>query len=145
MQVFGQEFTSASFVCDYRPLKSEPYRVRLVVGGDRLSYFDDAGAPAATMLETKILLNSVISGAKDGARFMSVDLKDFFLATPMAKAEYMKISIKNFPQDIIDFYKLQDINMPSDMTPRHNRWAMLSERFSLRVLRHMGVSDEFSG
>ena len=104
----NQQVTYASFVCDYRPLKSEPYRVRLVVGGDRLSYFDDAGAPAATMLETKILINSVISGAKDGARFMSVDLKDFFLATPMAKAEYMKISIKNFPPDIIDFYNLQD-------------------------------------
>ena len=104
----AQQVTYASFVCDYRPLKSEPYRVRLVVGGDRLAYFDDAGAPAATMLETKILINSVISGAKDGARFMSVDLKDFFLATPMAQAEYMKISIKNFPQDIIDFYNLQD-------------------------------------
>ena len=31
------------------------------------------------MLETKLLVNSVIYDAKDGALFMSVDLKDFFL------------------------------------------------------------------
>ena len=28
--------TYANFVCDHRPLKSEPYRVILTVGGDRL-------------------------------------------------------------------------------------------------------------
>ena len=28
----------ASFVCDHRPLKSEPWRVRIMVGRDRLSY-----------------------------------------------------------------------------------------------------------
>ena len=48
------------------------------MGGDRLVYLDDAGAPAATMLETKLLLNSVISDAKRGARFMTVE-KVFFL------------------------------------------------------------------
>ena len=56
--------TYASFVCDYRPLKEEKYRVRLVVGGDKLHYSDDAGSPTATLIETKLLINSVISGAK---------------------------------------------------------------------------------
>ena len=39
----------------------------------------NTAAPAANSLETKILLNSVISGRKDGARFMTIDIKDFFL------------------------------------------------------------------
>ena len=30
--------TYTNFVCDYRPLKSEPHRLRLVVGGYRLDY-----------------------------------------------------------------------------------------------------------
>ena len=58
-----KKVTYACFVCDYRPLKPEQYRVRLVVGGDGLDYSEDAGAPAASMLETKISLNSVISDA----------------------------------------------------------------------------------
>ena len=68
----------ANFVCTHRPLKSEPNRIRLVVGGDSLTCDDDTSSPAASLLETKLMLNSVISDAKQGARFMSLDLKDFF-------------------------------------------------------------------
>ena len=50
----------------------------MVVGGNMLDYEEDAGAPAASLLETKLLLNSVISEAHKGARFMTCDLKDFF-------------------------------------------------------------------
>jgi hypothetical protein len=57
----GRKVTYANAVCDYRPLKDEPYRVRLTVGGDRLPYPADAGAPAATILEAKLLFNSVVS------------------------------------------------------------------------------------
>ena len=31
----------ASFACDYKPIKSEPYRVRCVDGGDKLDYIYD--------------------------------------------------------------------------------------------------------
>ena len=72
---------SASYVIiDHRPLKTEPWRVRLVVGGDKLLYEADAGSLASSLIETKILLNSTISDAEKGARSMSYDLKDFFLA-----------------------------------------------------------------
>ncbi len=37
---------------------------------------------------------------------MSLDLKDFFLATPMVRPEYMKVPLKYFPQDIIERYSL---------------------------------------
>ena len=101
--------TYASFVCDYRPLKSEPWRVRIVVGGDRLTYAEDAGSPTTDMLETKILINSVISDADKGARFLSLDLKDYFLASPMKNPEYMKVHISKFPSDIIQQYHLHSL------------------------------------
>ena len=47
----------------------------MTVGGDKLDYNDDAASPAATLLETKLLLNSVISDAHNGARFMTIDIK----------------------------------------------------------------------
>ena len=58
------------------------------------------------MLETKILINSVISDAKKGAHFMTTDLKDDFLNTPMARKEYMKVPYKYFPEDIRQRYNL---------------------------------------
>ncbi len=105
----NRRVTYANFVCDYRPLKSEPNRVRMVVGGDKLDYHEDAASPAASLLETKILINSTISDAHRGAKFLSCDLKDFFLATPMDRPEYMRIPISNFPQDIITKYKLLEL------------------------------------
>ena len=54
-------------------------------------YLDNAGSPAAKLTEMKLLVNSTILDATNGARFMSADIKDYFLETPMAKAEYMKV------------------------------------------------------
>ena len=73
----NRDITYATFVLDYQPLKTEPHRVRITVVSDKLSYNADVGAPAANILETKILINSTISDAKKGAQFMLVDLKDF--------------------------------------------------------------------
>ena len=61
------------------------------------------------MLETRILVNSVISDAGKGAQFLSCDLKDYFLATPMARPEYMKIAWKYFLTCIITRSDLQKI------------------------------------
>ena len=102
-----QKVTYGSFVCNFKPLKKEQYRIRLVAGGDILMYDEDTGAPAASLIETKLLINSVISDSDQGAQFLSCDLKDFFLATPMEKAEYMKVQYKYFPSDIRHKYNLQ--------------------------------------
>ena len=75
--------TYATFVCDVKPLKKETHRVRITVGGDRLDCADDTGSPAANLLETKLLVNSTISSAKYGAKFFSVDITNYFLASPM--------------------------------------------------------------
>ena len=98
--------TYSNFVCDHRPLKSEPWGVQLVVGDDKLPYLDDPGLPAANLLETKLLLNSVISYATMGACFMSINLKDHFLSSPMNKSGYRKIHQKYLPLDIIHQYNL---------------------------------------
>jgi len=40
---------------------------------------------------------------------MSLDLKDFFLATQMARPEYMRIHSKHFPQNIKDKYNIANL------------------------------------
>ena len=72
----------------------------MVVGGNKLPYFQDAGSPATHLTETKLLFNSVISDARHGARFLSLDLKDMFLKTIMKDPEFFKVHYKYFPLDI---------------------------------------------
>ena len=56
------------------------------------------------MVETKLLVSSTISDAPKGARFMTADLKDYFLATAMECNEYLRVKMKYFPPDIIQRY-----------------------------------------
>ena len=105
----GRDITYATFVCDHRPRKKETHRVRITVGGDRLTCLEDTGSPAANMVETKCLVNSTISEAKYNARFMSADVTNYFLATPMGRREYMRVPIRYFPTDIIELYNLRDL------------------------------------
>ncbi len=66
-----------------RPKKTEePNRTRLVAGGDRVHYPFDAGTLTANLLTVILLINSVIS--TPGARFFTMDIKNFYLCTPMS-------------------------------------------------------------
>lgn len=103
----GRTTTYANAICDYRPMKEEAWRVRLTVGGDKLDYPGDPGAPAASLTETKLVVNSVIS--TPGAKFMTADIKDYFLNNPMEYYEYMKIQIKWIPEEIILQYGLREV------------------------------------
>jgi hypothetical protein len=59
------------------------------------------------MITVKILLNSVIS--TQNARFMTIDIKDFYLNTPMERPEFMRLKLSDIPNNIIELYKLRDI------------------------------------
>ena len=104
-----RKISYANFVCNYRPLKSEPYRVRLTVGGDKLEYPDETASPAASLIESKLIANSVISDHKaKNAKFCSLDIKDFFLSTKMERPEYTRIHRKYFSHKFLNIYKLLD-------------------------------------
>ena len=84
-----RDITNGRIVCNVRPQKEEKNRTRLTVDGSRISIPLDCGTPTASLLTVKLLLNSVIS--TPGARFMCLDLKDFYLNTPMARPEYVRM------------------------------------------------------
>ena len=37
-----------------------------------------------------------------------LDLKDFYLNTPMERPEFLRLKIDHFPRDVIDHYSLKD-------------------------------------
>ena len=74
------------------------------MGGNLINYPDDVGPNTATLLLIKIFLNSVIS--TPGAHFMSIDLANFYLMTPLKRPEFAKIKLSDIPEEIIQEYKL---------------------------------------
>jgi hypothetical protein len=98
----GRKVTYARFCCDFRPQKDEPNRCRITVGGDRLDYPGEVATKTADMTTIKCLLNSVLSRSK--ARFMTGDVKNFYLNTPMERPEYMRIPIHLIPDEILQEY-----------------------------------------
>ena len=87
----------------------------MTVGGDKLSYDEDTGSPTASILETKLLANGVISDHKKyNSKFCAIDLKDFFLNTPMDKPEYIRIHKKYFSPNFVSTYKLHDKIAPDN-------------------------------
>ncbi len=82
----------------------------MVTGGDRVHYPGNAGTPTTNLLTVKILTNSIISTA--GTKFMTMDIKDFYLNTPMARYKYMRLRIADMPGDVIEHYNLRDKATP---------------------------------
>ena len=92
-------------VCaNYRPQKSDPYRVRCTLGGNRINYPGPKSAPTASFSLVKLLLNGVLS--TPNAKFHTIDIKDFYLSTTLNEPEYVAVPISLFPSDIIEEYNL---------------------------------------
>ena len=108
----GKKVAYSNMVCDYRPTKEEKYRVRLTVGGDVLDYYGNAASPAASLIETKLLINSTISDACDGARFLTLDIRDFFLQSFLKEPEYLRIHSRYFLDDIRRQYDIDNLIAP---------------------------------
>ena len=100
-----KDVTYGRIVVDYRPQKSEPHRTRLTVGGNLIKYPGDVSTPTADMTAAKVLFNSILS--TPNAKFMSIDIKNFYLGTPMERYEYVKIKVELIPEEIITQYDLQ--------------------------------------
>jgi hypothetical protein len=99
-----RKITYGKIVCDYKPHKQEKERVRLTVGGDRLDYFGDVATSTADITTFKILSNSTLSTTD--AAMMMMDIKKYYLGTPLPRFEYMKMLLSRFPEEIIQKYNL---------------------------------------
>ena len=96
--------TYARIVVDFRPQKEDPNQVRITAGGNLIQYPGELPTRTADLTTSKILWNSVIS--TEGARFMALDVGNFYLETPMDRYEYMKMPLSLFPQHTINQYDL---------------------------------------
>jgi hypothetical protein len=78
--------------------------VRITIGGNLINYLYKLTTCTADMISTKIMWNSVIS--TPGAKIGGADIKNMYLKTPLDQYKYMQMSLKLFPDDIINHYNL---------------------------------------
>jgi hypothetical protein len=83
----GKNVTYGHFMVDIRPTKIETRRVRIAVGGNLLQYPGDVPTSLAYLISSKCLWNSTISDKCD--RYMCLDVKKFYMGTPMDSFEYI--------------------------------------------------------
>ena len=89
-------------------MKENPRRVRFTVGGDKQdSVPENISTKTADLVTAKILFNSVLS--TKNSKFMSIDIKDFYLNNEMDNFQYMHIPVHVIPKTIMELYNLQPL------------------------------------
>jgi hypothetical protein len=116
-------------VCDYKPHKNGKERVRLAVGGDRLDYSGEVATSTADITTFKILINSTLS-TKD-AKMMMMDIKNYYLGTPLPRYEYMRMLLSRFPEEIVNKYNLKELAVDG--------WVYIEIRKGMYGLKQAGL------
>jgi hypothetical protein len=124
-----RKITYGKIVCDYKPHKKERERVRLTVSGDKLDYSGDVATSTADITTFKILINSTTSTAD--AAMMMMDIKNYYLGTPLPRFEYMKILLSRFPEEIVDKYNLNALSVDG--------WVYIEIRKGMYGLKQAGL------
>jgi hypothetical protein len=77
-----REITYSKVVCKVQPEKGDNAdRTRITIGGNNIAYPGDVGTPMGSIELVKLLVNSVLS--QHNARLATMDLKNFYLNTPL--------------------------------------------------------------
>ena len=120
----GNFFTYANPVVDYCPQKEDPYRIRITAGRNLVTYEGNASVRMADLDTAKMHWNSVIS-MKD-ARYMCLDIKNFYLTAKLEYFEYMKMPLSLFPSWIVEQYNLNELAIKGwvYIEMRHMVWGL---------------------
>ena len=82
-------------VVDFCPQKADPHRIRITAGGNLINYPGELTTQTADLTTSKLMWNSVLS--TEGAKYMCLDIKNFYLTVFLDWYEYMKMPFSLFP------------------------------------------------
>ena len=74
--------------------------------GNRVVYAGNAGTKTASLDLCKLMMNIVIS--RKVAKFITYDIRNYYLVTTLKYPEYVKIKLTEIPQYYIEEYNLHD-------------------------------------
>ena len=82
----------------------EIHYIHISIGGNLLNYNGNTKALTIDLVTMKLLLNSVLSTL--GAKFMTIDIKIFYLETDLKDKQYMFLPVKLVLEEIMLKYNL---------------------------------------
>ena len=85
-------------------MKEDPNQTRITIGRNSIDYPEDCGTKTGSLELVKLMINSVCS--RPNAKFMTMDLGNFYIGTPLDHPEYVCIKLSTIPQECIDEYDL---------------------------------------
>jgi hypothetical protein len=91
--------TYCNLVVNHRPQKEDPNRIRLTVGGNLIQCNEELLVPTTGVETAKLHWNSVISTTL--AKYMCINIKNFYLTAKLEYFEYMTIPLTYFPAWIV--------------------------------------------
>ncbi len=100
----GHKWTYARIVVDHRPQKEDPNQIRIAVGGNIITYKGSTLTRTADLTTSKLLWNSVLS--TKAAKYMCINIKNFYPTAALDYYEYMKIPLALLPEWIKIQYNL---------------------------------------
>jgi hypothetical protein len=124
-----RKITYGKIVCNYKPHKQEKERVWLTAGGDRLDYSGDVTTSTADITTFKILVNITLS--TEDAAMMMMDIKNYYIGTPLPRFEYMEMLLSCFPEEIIQKYNLNALAVDG--------WVYIEIRKGMYGLKQAGL------
>ncbi len=92
--------TYARVVVDHRPQRADPNQISITAGGNLINYPGKLTTGTADITTAKLLWNSMLS--TPGAKYICLDIKNFYLSAPLDRFEYMQIPFALFPPWIIE-------------------------------------------
>jgi hypothetical protein len=124
-----RKITYGKIVCDYKPHKTEKERVRLTVGGNKLDYPGDVATSTVDITTFTILSNITLS--TEDAAIMMMEIKIYYMGTPLPRFEYMKILLSRFPEEIVQKYNLNALAVDC--------WVYIEIRKDMNGLKQAGL------
>ena len=85
-------------------MKEDPNRTRITIRGNSIDYLYDCGAKTGLLELVKLMINIVCLQPAD--QFMTMDLGNFYLGTPLDCPEYVCVELSTIPQEFIEEYNL---------------------------------------
>jgi hypothetical protein len=98
--------TYARVVVNHRPQKADPNRIQITAGGNLINYPGKLTTQTANITTAKLLWNSMLSTPR--AKYMTLDIKNFYLSALLDRFKYMRIPFTPFPPWIVKQYALKD-------------------------------------
>jgi hypothetical protein len=99
------------------------------VGGGRLDYSGDVATSTADITTFKILINITLS-TRDAA-MMIMDIKNYYLGTPLPRYEYMRMLLSRFLEEIVKKYNLKALAVDG--------WVYIEIRKGMYGLKQAGL------